>query len=149
MKALTRKQLTALRAAIKGFAAESQDIRRKYILPSQGEERAAAWDSKRALGHYARVHLLAYALMRGLNRADLEKPSARNKPYYSELYYLQRLAKEVHQVCRMYGTYRVYWCKELTEEYVLRWLQGGENTLFERPDPEKFRLKSLAKNKVS
>lgn len=148
MKALTKKQLFALRATIKGFTAESQDIRRKYILPSKGPERAAAWETKRALGHYARVHLLAYALMRGMKRDQLEKPSPRNKAYYNETYYLKALAKEIHQVCRYYGTYRVYWYKEMTEETILEWLQGGENTLFVYPErDDKLRLKQLTQKR--
>lgn len=146
MKALTRKQLIALRAAIKGFATESKDIRRKYILPNQGEKRQAAWESKRALGHYARVHLLSYALMRGLNRTDLEKPSRSFKTNYSKTWELGELAKEILQICRYYGSYRVHWCKELTDKAILSWLLGGENVLFVRAepaDPKKLRLKSL------
>lgn len=138
MKALTRKQLTALRATIKGFAVESKDIRRKYIQPNHGDKRDAAWQSKRQLGHYARMHLLAYAFLRGKRREGLEKLNG-------EKWYLEDLAKEIYQVCHYYGSYRVYYCKELTVEVIHDWMLGSENTIFQQPDPDKFRSKTLMK----
>lgn len=130
MKALTKKELFALRATIKGFAMESRDIRRKYIRPSKGSKRAEAWQDKRTLGHFARVHLLAYSLMRGFKREGLEKVAPRNKSYYHEDWLLKSLAKEIYQICRYYGSYRVYRARELTEESIKDWLAAGENTIF-------------------
>jgi len=151
MKALTRKDLIALKAVIKGLAAESQDIRRKYILPNHGSKRDYAWCEKRALGHYTRVHLLAYALMRGLDRNQLEKINPRNNPAHSQTYYHKALAKEIYQVCRSFGTYRVHWTRELNEEAIVAWLHGEKNEIFERPvppDPGKLRLKSLVQRRL-
>ena len=111
MKALTRKQLTALRATIKGFAAESQNIRKKYIMPNRGEKRAEAWSLKRAVGHYARIHLLAYGFMRGMNRMGMESLGAQNQTFCSDTWHLRQMAKEILTVCRFYGSYRVTWCR--------------------------------------
>lgn len=145
MKALTKKQLVALKATIKGFAAESRDIRRKYINPSSGEDRMRAWSMKRGLGHYARTHLLAYGLMRGFDREALEKVTNKNKVFYYEDWHLNSLAKDIINVCRYYGGYRVHWFRELTEDAIKSWLRGEPNTLFEREekDPTKLRLASL------
>ena len=62
---------------------------------------------------------------------------------------LKALAKEIYQVCRYYGSYRVYWSKELSEESIKDWLKGGENTVFvyEKKDETKLRLPSLVKKR--
>jgi len=146
MKALTKKELFALRATIKGFAAESRNIRRKYIHPAKGDKRSEAWANKRTLGHFARVHLLAYSFMRGFKRDVLEKVTPRNGAYYYEEWHLTSLAKEVYKVCRYYSNYRVHWAG-VDEEGVKAWLKGGENTVFvyEKRDETKLHLPSLVK----
>ena len=146
MKALTRKELFALRATIKGFAAESQSIRKKRILPNRDRKRAKAWEDKRTLGYFSRVHLLAYSFMRGFKREDLEKVTPGNKSYYYNSWTLGRMAKDIHFICRYFRCFSAYRAAELTEEAVKNWLLGGENIIFtvEKRDATKPVLASLA-----
>ena len=60
-----RKQLSNLRAVIKGLANESRRIRTKFYLPRKGYKRQKAWEWKKELGSVIRCHLLAYGFMRG------------------------------------------------------------------------------------
>lgn len=64
--------LHVLRAKIKGFASESQSIRRQ-INASKGEKRHALWMLKHEIGFQARMHLLAYALLRGKKFSSVER----------------------------------------------------------------------------
>lgn len=63
--------LLALKAKIKGFEAVAEKTRKK-IQSTSGLRRAKAWTTKRELGNYARNHLLAYGLLRGVPYSALE-----------------------------------------------------------------------------
>jgi hypothetical protein len=126
MKAIEKKDLVSLKAAIKGSASEAILIRKKLIHPKKGLERAKGWTEKRGLGSYSRVLLLAYGLMRGFEFKKLE-------PHHQTFssYEISHLAKQILQVCNFYGPHTLaYYCKELSVETIVAWLNGGENVLF-------------------
>lgn len=75
--------LHVLRAKIKGFAAESRSIRR-LINKSSGEARHKLWNLKSDLGFTARMHLLAYAFLRGKPFYLIEKKSNIGLAFYVE-----------------------------------------------------------------
>jgi hypothetical protein len=126
MKAIEKKELVSLKAAIKGSALEATLIRKNLIHPKKGLERARGWTEKRGLGTYARVLLLSYGLMRGFEFKRLEP----NHQVFTPLE-ISFLAKQILQVCNFYGPFMIkYHCKELSVETITLWLKGGENVLF-------------------
>lgn len=127
MKALRKRDLYVLRAAIKGFASEARNIRKTEIHPSVDIERANAWNKKRSLGLHARFHMLAYAFMLGKRYDELEN----NRPLYFNGWQTNTAVTEILAICRVYGDYRVrYGGKDLTAETVMHWFKTGENIAF-------------------
>lgn len=89
-----------IRAMVKGIAQEGVVIR-KQISSSVKDKRAAFWNKKRTLGHYARNIYLAYALIRNVpykiceNKCDeLSKPQAKQIFEILESFAKNSFAKE-------------------------------------------------------
>jgi hypothetical protein len=122
-KAFRKKDLYILKAAINGFTAESHRIRAKEIDPKHLEEKARGWDRKRSLGLVSRFHQLAYAYMLGRKYSDIEP----NRPLKVNLWQTARAADEIVKLCKMYGGYRAYWCKELDRDAIINWFKTDEN----------------------
>jgi hypothetical protein len=123
MKAFKKRDLYVLKAAIKGFAAEAQHIRQKDILPNTHEARQRGWARKRSLGLHARFHQLAYAFMLGKKYSALEK----GRPLAENYWQTNSAATEILNICKLYGGYRVQWCKELTKDAIIQWFKTDEN----------------------
>lgn len=133
MKALKKKNLFVLKAAINGFCQEARNIRVKIIQPNHSEKKSWGWNRKRLLGLHTRFHLLAYAFMLGKRYDELEK----NKPLGVNSWQSGPAAHEIISICRMYGGYRVrYASKELSQEAILRWFKTGENLVFTQEKSE-------------
>ena len=64
--------LRVLKSKICGFQLESLKIR-KEISRSSGIRRFDLWNMKRFIGSYARDHLIAYALIKGIPYCDIER----------------------------------------------------------------------------
>jgi len=133
MKALKKKDLYVLKAAINGFSEEARRIRKKEIHPNSFEKREQGWSRKRSLGLHARFHMLAYAFMLGKRYDDLEK----NRPLFFNGWQSAVAADEILAICKMYGGYRIrYGNRELTQEAVLHWFKTGENLVFKWEEPK-------------
>ena len=131
MKALSKKQLVSLKAAIKGFAAESKIIRKNLIHPKVDLEKFNGWVTKRQVGGYARLHLLAYAYMRGFKYEQVECLMAVDDNHkYSKDREMILLAGFILKICEFYGTIEVKWNKEINEKVIKAWLDGSPNTIF-------------------
>ena len=67
-----KSSLVALRAILKGCAAEACEIRTKEIHKTEKGEKWYAWQKKRGLGRFTRHHLLAYGFLTGRAYGELE-----------------------------------------------------------------------------
>jgi hypothetical protein len=67
-----------LRSKVRGFQAEGISIH-KRIRKSFGDKRNELWQQKRELGHHARIHLIAYGLLRGIPYNKIEQPAEGNE----------------------------------------------------------------------
>jgi hypothetical protein len=131
MEALSKKQLVSLKAVIKGLAAESKVIRKNLIHPKVDVERANGWRTKRHVGNYARLHLLAYAFMRGFKYEQVERLLVVDENHKSRQNYdAERLAEIILKICEFHGTIEVKWNKELNSKVIKSWLLGSENIIF-------------------
>lgn len=71
--------LQVLRAKIRGFAATGETFTAR-IAKAQRERKNRLWDAKRSLGNHARLHLIAYGLLRGVPYEKIERCAPQNKP---------------------------------------------------------------------
>lgn len=69
----------ALKAKIIGFQVSSLRLSR-FLRKAKGEKRARLRMQKRALGDRARLHLIAYGLIRGVPYQNIERPGRFNVP---------------------------------------------------------------------
>lgn len=73
-------KLLALKAKVCGFQHVGQRLRSR-ITRTNGDVRHALWNRKRDLGDHARVHLIAYGLLRNVPYERIEGRCAKeNKP---------------------------------------------------------------------
>lgn len=70
---IKKSTLVALRSVIKGCQAGAEDIRHKEIHKLTMGDKWHAWQKKRKLGQFARVHQLAYGFLTGRAYSELEK----------------------------------------------------------------------------
>lgn len=71
--------LQVLRAKVRGFHAEGSTITQR-ISRSKLERKHNLWNAKRALGTYARHHMIAYGLLRGIPYERIERCAPNNAP---------------------------------------------------------------------
>lgn len=133
MKAFTKRDLYKLKAAINGFTGEAIRIRENEIKPKHLEEKAKGWERKRSLGLHSRFHQLAYAFMLGKKYSDLEK----GRPLVKNWWQTDSAAETILAICRLYGGYRLYWCKELTKDTIINWFKTDENIFTWEPKPKR------------
>lgn len=85
---------TQLKNEIKRLAEEGRRTRKEKIHPSREWDRYYAWDEKRAIGHEARLHLLAYACLRGVPYRVVEKKCREDEDSGAR----GRLIRQIHRV---------------------------------------------------
>lgn len=68
---MNKKELLTLKAKINGLAAEGSRTR-GFINKSVGDKRWENWQTKRKIGFEARLHLIAYSLLRGMTYSYVE-----------------------------------------------------------------------------
>jgi len=71
--------LQVLKAKVRGFQLAGQTIAAR-ISRSEGDRKHDLWNEKRRLGTYARHHLIAYGLLRGVRYDRIETCAQDNKP---------------------------------------------------------------------
>jgi len=153
MKPLTREQTRALRGAIKGLAQAGVEARGK-IATCRGEEKYRAWEEKRSLGTIARYHLLAYGLIRGYTREQIEKTKTilkygecnliyldgafkPNKDYYPG-YYTRVFSKRIFQILTIHNLLPF----RCDEKDIGTWLVNGNTQLRIMEKNKKILLKA-------
>jgi len=150
MNPQNKKQLSALRGAIKGLAYSGQEIRTRNIATSKGEQKYEAWALKRSIGHVARCHLLAYGLSRGQTREQVEKSGKRKKLIYLDSYFTAdrtyiygfNAKKYVQDILYILSVYKIlpYDCDQRAIE---KWLADGNKKLISFEDRETRKLYKL------
>jgi len=88
-------KLNTLRDIIKEYAVNIRDLRNEANTKSGAEKHALKMEAKYMGTHHARHHLLAYGLLRGKTREQME-PIREGKAPKSEVseYYLRELMKK-------------------------------------------------------
>jgi len=71
--------LQVLRAKVRGFQASGQSLTH-LISKTEKERKSNLWNKKRDLGKFARLHLIAYGLLRGIPYERIEKCAKDNRP---------------------------------------------------------------------
>lgn len=81
--------LQVLRAKIRGFQAAGISLHNR-IHKAKGSKRYKLWNEKRRLGCYAREHLIAYGLLRGVPYERIERCKEKNRPDAARVFELMR-----------------------------------------------------------
>jgi hypothetical protein len=108
-----KKQVAKLKAKCKELAAAGVDCRKK-INETAGKERYDAWDEKRKVGRTARIHYIAYGLLRGRDYGTIEPKVNDQGDCYAVTFRAERVAKVLQEYCTEAEHDR--WTKEHVEE---------------------------------
>lgn len=145
--AYKKRELTALRSAIKGLSQEIKDFYKKEILPKKGKKRAIGRYRHQQIKKMARIHYLAYALLLGKRYDQIEE----KRPCYCQYqsFIQERLAEQIIRLVAAYLPNGFYGISGIpSKEYVFHWFKTGENLAFQIEKPGVFFLKTLPKEKV-
>jgi hypothetical protein len=110
---LFRKNLLAMRAAIKGFSAESVSLTKKKAKKTTALEKNALAMDKVYLGFNTRAHNLAYAFLRGLDYKDVERTSSK--------VFSATERSRIWAIAKLYGVWKTTY---LTEDCIEKWIAG-------------------------
>lgn len=115
-KTAKRRKIEKLKDKCKEFAKAGVE-QRKLINASSGLERHKAWEKKREIGQEARLHYIAYGLLRGKDYHTIE-PKIRNDG--SEWWTVPLRAKRVAKVLQEYSieVERDKWTEKYVEELI-------------------------------
>jgi hypothetical protein len=122
-----KKSLVALRAVIKGCAAEACEIREKEIRKTKERQRYEAWDRKRKLGWYTRHNLIAYGFLRGRAYLELEPSRENMKLQYRGCVDGNSIDIDLlFAICRQHAPELTWFGKKLTLDDLRAWIQEGQ-----------------------
>lgn len=110
---LFRKNLLAMRAAIKGFSAESVILTKKKAKKTTSLEKNTLAMQKVYLGFNTRAHNLAYAFLRGLDYKEVEGSS-------SKVFTPGERAR-IWAIAKLYGAWKTDYLKE---DCIEKWIAG-------------------------
>jgi len=108
-----KKQVAKLKAKCKELAAAGVTCR-KTIGETSGKERYDAWEEKRAIGSTARIHYIAYGLIRGRDYVTIEAKTNDHGDDWALTCRIKAVTKILQEYC-IEGE-RAYWTREHVEK---------------------------------
>lgn len=132
IKVFKKRDLFALKAEIKGYAAEAASVRAQ-IHKSEGAERYNLWTKKRTIGNHARHALLAYAFLRNVPYSVIEKKMSKvsfHSPYLYNNGAVELNLNQIRNICLKFVY--TYQHDKLTVEQIAAWIQN-DTPAFQKP----------------